>query len=379
MAISSANTGLRAGVCTSTTRPTAPYTGQIIFQTDTGTMHNWDGTAWQFLAPTQQPNLLYNGAMQVAQRGTLATGLNGTGYYTVDRWQQGASTGGTWTQTQEADAPTGSGFRNSLKMLCTTAQASLSAGSILYITQALEGQDCQAIRKGTSQAQQVTLSFWVKSNVTGTYIVSLIDDDNTREAGKSYTVNASGTWEFKTLTFPADTIGALANDNGRSLMAFFWLAAGSNYTSGTLQTSWGSITNANRAVGQVNLASAVNNYWQITGVQLNVGSVAAPFEFKSFGEELAECQRYYEKAYGTFRGQTAEGGYIGTHIAYRVSKRANVTPTYDATGGTNSGNFNTEGAIGTSTEGTGWQFRRSSGTDGGAYNYGFSIIVNAEL
>lgn len=262
--------------------------GAVLIADSTAT----NGVSWQ-PQNTGVRNLLYNGAMQVAQRATSATGLNGSGYYTVDRWEQGTSTGGTWTQSQESDGPTGSGFTKSLKMLCTTAQASLSAGSILYIRQSLEGQDCQSIRKGTSSAKQLTLSFWVKANVTGTYVATLIDDDNTREVGKTYTVSAANTWEFKTLTFPADTTGTLNNDNGRSLQAFFWLVAGSTYTSGTLQTTWGSITNANRAVGQVNLASAINNYWQVTGVQLNVGSVAAPFEFKSYGQELRECQRYY--------------------------------------------------------------------------------------
>ena len=193
-------------------------------------------------------------------------------------------------------------------------------------------------------AQQVTLSFWVKSNVTGTYVVSLIDDDNTRDVGKTYTVNASGTWEFKTLTFPADTTGALANDNGRSLMAFFWLVAGSNFTSGTLNTSWASITNANRAVGQVNLASATNNYWQITGVQLNVGSVAAPFEFKSYQEELRECQRYYwrqtgKDAYSRYGfGSAISAGNIDVlvpnPVPMRISDAASLSFTYSAIGTT---------------------------------------------
>lgn len=292
-------------------------------------------------------NILYNGAMQVAQRGASAVGVNGTNYYTVDRWQQGTSSAGTWTQTQESDGPANAGFTKSLKMLCTTAQTPLSASSILYIQQPLEGQDCQAIRKGTAQAQQLTLSFWVKSNVTGTYIVSLIDDDNVREAGKTYTVNASGTWEFKTLTFPADTTGALANDNGRSLMAFFWLAAGSNYTSGTLQTSWGSITNANRAVGQVNLASATNNYWQITGVQLNVGPVAAPFEFKSYERELRECQRYYYRitsssnAFTRFSlGQVYSATQVLGFVSYPVTMRTAPTAIEQTGTASNYGAFN---------------------------------------
>jgi hypothetical protein len=164
----------------------------------------------------------------------------------------------------------------------------------MQFRQKLEGQDLQAFRKGTSSAEQFTLSFWVKSNVTGTYVCELEDQDNNRNVSKSYTINASGTWEYKTLTFPADTVGQFDNDNNSSLAVIWWQGAGSNYTSGTLATSWATPVSANRAVGQVNLASSANNYWQITGVQLNVGSVAAPFEFKSYGQELIECQRYYQ-------------------------------------------------------------------------------------
>jgi hypothetical protein len=179
-------------------------------------------------------------------------------------------------------------------MLCTTADASPAAGDYIQFVQAFEGQNLQAIKKGTVAAEQLTLSFWVKSNVTGTYIAELYDIDNTRQVSKSYTISASATWEKKTITFPADTTGALDNDNAASLVLVFDLAAGSNYTSGTLNTSWASVTTANRAVGQVNLASAISNYWQVTGVQLEVGDTATPFEFKSVEDELLECQRYFE-------------------------------------------------------------------------------------
>jgi hypothetical protein len=133
----------------------------------------------------------------------------------------------------------------------------------------------------------------VKSNLTGTYIAELNDNDNTRQVSATYTISSSETWERKTITFPADTTGAFDNDNALSLITTFWLGAGSDRTSGTLPTTWASAVTANTAVGQTNLAAAINNYWQVTGVQLEVGTVATPFEFKSFGQELAECQRYY--------------------------------------------------------------------------------------
>jgi hypothetical protein len=277
-------------------------------------------------------NLLYNGAMQVAQRGTSTTGITTTTYNTADRWKQSVTTCGTWTQTVENDAPTGSGFRKSLKVLCTTADAAPAAGDVVIIGQSLEGQDLQRIAKGTSDAQQLTLSFWVKSNVTGTYVAYLGDTDNTRQVGSQYTISASATWEKKTITFPADTTGAFTNNNGESLLVRFWLAAGSNFTSGTIRSTWTASTNADLAVGQTNVAAATNNYWQITGVQLEVGPVATAFEFKSYHQELAECQRYFYKSSASTEffanGFVATSGQKMVHATLPVSMRAtpSVTP-----------------------------------------------------
>jgi hypothetical protein len=253
-------------------------------------------------------NLVYNGAMQIAQRGTSLTGSTTGGYLTADRWGYSVSNLGTWTQSVETDAPTGSGFRKSLKLLCTTADAAPAADDIAILYQGLEGQDLQRIAKGTPSAQQLSLSFWVKSNTTGTYVVWLLDNDNSRSVSASYTVSASGTWEKKTITLPVDTTGVLDNDNGGSMYLHWYLAAGSNSTSGTLQTTWGSDTAANRAVGQTNLAAATDNYWQVTGVQLEVGPVATPFEFKSFGQELRECQRYYQRLGGSTASSAVGSG-----------------------------------------------------------------------
>jgi hypothetical protein len=265
--------------------------GAVLIADSTAT----NGVSWQ-AQNTGVRNILYNGAMQVAQRGTSTASITTNGYYTADRWRTAIITLGTWTQSVEADAPTGSGFRKSVKMLCTTADASPAAGDSLVFQQHLEGQDLQAVKKGTSSAQQLTLSFWVKSNVTGTYIAELRDADNARFCGKAYSISASATWEFKTVTFPADTTGAFDNDEALSLAVNWWLSAGSDFTSGTLQSGW-QTTTANRAVGQTNLGAATNNYWQITGVQLNVGGVAAPFEFESIGTTIEKCQRYFSKSY----------------------------------------------------------------------------------
>lgn len=281
-----------------TTNYAIPYPEPTDFVTDGAqAMENIAETVdAQMFAQVANRNLLYNGAMQIAQRSTSAvTGITVSGYYTVDRFSTALGSLGTWTQTPDTDVPTGSGFRRSLKYTCTTADASPAAGDLIVLQQYLEGQDLQAIRKGTPSAQQLTLSFWVKTNKSGTYICELRDADNNRSVSKSYVVNATATWEYKTVTFPADTVGAFDNDNNGSLDVNWWLAAGSTYTSGTLQTTWASTTNANRAVGNVNLASDVNNYWQITGTQLTIGTVAPPFPFKSFGQDLQECQRYFQR------------------------------------------------------------------------------------
>jgi len=241
--------------------------------------------------------LIINGDMQIAQRGTSATGLTSTGYQTLDRWRFVALSLGTWTMSQDTDVPTGQGFSSSLKLDCTTANASLGAGNVLQLQTRFEGQNCQMLKKGTSSAESVTISFWVKSPKTGTHIAELRDIDNTRHISKSYTVSSANTWEKKVISFAGDTTGVLDNDNSVSFDLQFWLGAGTNYTSGTLATSWASTTDANRAVGQVNVGDNTANNFYLTGVQLEVGTFDAnsipPFQFEDVGTSLARCQRYY--------------------------------------------------------------------------------------
>jgi len=243
-------------------------------------------------------NIIINGDMSIAQRGTSASGLgNGdNGYHTCDRWrfQELGSPTFEFTQSQSTDVPTGQGFVNSLKMDCTTADTSLASDILLRIDQRFEGQNLQYLKKGTANAESLTASFWVKSNKTGTYIAELEDINNSRQISKSYTIDSSNTWEKKIITFDGDTTGAFDNDNARSLNINFYLGVGTNYSSGTLNTSWNSTTNANRAVGQVNLADSTSNEWYITGVQLEAGEVASDFEFLPHDVNLQRCFRYYE-------------------------------------------------------------------------------------
>ena len=272
-------------------------------------------------------NLIINGAMQVAQRGTSSTSITSGGYKTVDRWTLEYSSLGTWTQSQSTDVPSGSGFAYSLKMDCTTADASPSAGDRLIVNQRLEGQDLQQLAKGTSSAKKLTVSFWVKSSKTGTYIFELYDGDNTRQVSKSYTIDSANTWEQKTITIDGDTSGAFTNDANLSLYVQWWLGSGTTFTSGTLNTSWASATNANRAVGQVNLADDTANDWYITGVQLEVGTVATPFEHRSYGEELQLCSRYYQLVEGGPFGSVTSSVFYGATVGFS-QMRATPTPTW---------------------------------------------------
>lgn len=282
-------------------------------------------------------NLLINGGMNIWQRATLATGKTTGAYYTADRWHTAITTAGTWSQSRSTDVPSAQGFGYSLKMDCTTADASLGASDVLTVLQRFEGQNLQHLLKGTSSAKKVTLSFWVKSNKTGTYIAELVDNDNTRQISKSYTISSANTWEKKTITYDGDTTGTLDNDNDHSLRVIFWLAAGSDFTSGTLNTSWASTTNANRVVGGVNLADSTSNEWYITGCQLETGSVATDFEFEPYATTLSKCQRYYyqvdETGIPTFlRGD----GSLGRDVIYPfpTTMRANPLVTSTPNNGT---------------------------------------------
>ena len=242
--------------------------------------------------PSGRRNIVINGAMQVAQRATSDTGIGASaGYFTVDRFRVSpTSTAGRLTMSQDSDAP--EGFGKALKLDCTTADTSVAAGEAFLLITEFEGQDVQKLAKGTSSAKEVTLSFYAKANASKTYVVELKDIDNTRTCSKAFTVGTSYTRHE--ITFPADTTGVLDNDNAKSLAIHFWLHAGSTYTGGTLQTAWGAQSNADRAAGIDSIFSSTDNTFFITGVQLEVGSVATEFEHRSFGEELQLCKRYFQ-------------------------------------------------------------------------------------
>ena len=241
-------------------------------------------------------SVVYNGAMKIAQRGTNFTGVTASGTFPVDRFLFHVGSLGTWTLSQSTDVPTGQGLGHSIKCDVTTANASPSGTAYARIDQRFEGQDLQRFCKGTANAKNFAVSFWVKSPKTGTHIVQLQDQDNSRNVSKAYTVSSANTWEKKELIFPADTTGAFGNDNGGSLFLAFYLAVGPDYQGGTLQTTWGTPVNNTRATGQVNVADSTSNNFYLTGVQMEASSYCSEFEHRSFGEEKRRCQRYYQKS-----------------------------------------------------------------------------------
>ena len=239
-------------------------------------------------------NMVINGAMNVAQRSSSVTGVTTTGYHVCDRWTYNRDGTEVITMSQENDAP--AEFYHSTKILVTTADTSLPAGTHQRFETRLEAQDVRQLAHGTADAKQATVSFWVKSNKTGSYSLGFYKDDvsGNNNISQGYTINSSGTWEYKTLTFAADTSNGFAStDANKGLRVWFTLGANSDRTTGTANT-W-STSSTHRAVGQsVNLFDAVNNYWQITGVCLNVGDSAIDFPHRSYGDELARSQRYYQ-------------------------------------------------------------------------------------
>jgi len=243
-------------------------------------------------------NIIINGDMSIAQRGTSATGLtNGSnGYHTIDRWrfQESGSPTAEFTMSQDTDVPTGQGFAKSLKMDCTTAQNPIGSSDAIYIEQRIEGQNLQYIKKGTANAQSLTVSFWVKSNKTGDFGIALYDNDNARIIGNIYTINSANTWEKKTVTFAGDTTGTLDNNNENSLSVWFHLDAGADRKSAD-NTIWGASSSTKQAYGQtVNLADNTANEWYITGVQLEAASASSDFEFLPYDVNLRRCERYYK-------------------------------------------------------------------------------------
>jgi len=283
-------------------------------------------------------NLIINGDMSIAQRGTSVTGIGASdGYFTVDRFQytREGSPSARFTQSQSTVVPSGQGFASSIKMDCTTAQGSLSSGDGFNIQHKIEGQNLQLLKYGTSSAVTLTLSFWVRATKTGTNIVWIYQNDDARSQAQAYTISSADTWEKKTLTFSADTTGVIDNNNGEGFRISWWLGAGTNFQSGSLATTWQSHSSAIIAVGQVNHADNTANDFYLTGVQLEVGTSASDFEFLPYDVNKNRCDRYYKnldsndfRLYTTaLDGNTSDrlGGTLGFTTEMRTSPSVTKT------------------------------------------------------
>ena len=280
-------------------------------------------------------NLFINGDMQIAQRATSASSVNATGFHACDRW--GYKTNGSGlvvTMSQDTDVPTGEGFTTSLKFDVTTADTSTASAERVHFGQTIEAQNLQHLAYATSSAKKVTLSFWVKSTITGTYAVAIYKGDQTaRLVNATYTISSADTWEHKTITFPGDTGGGgIDNDNGSGFQFDWFLIAGTDSTSGGAQTTWANFAAASWAGGHnVNFGSSTDNNYYITGVQLEVGDQATDFEHLPFDVQFNRCCRYY---YGQTANGTVDGAWtywIGNeHISSLYATASDAVGTSNA-------------------------------------------------
>ena len=248
-------------------------------------------------------NIIINGAMEVAQRGTSFTLENNSAKYPVDRIfiQDVNSSAGEATVSQSTTAPTD--FKNSLKIDVTTADTALVAADQYKIEYRIEGQDIAHLNFGTSSAKTVTLSFYIRSNKTGNTSVALLNNGNDRAYVATFTIDSANTFERKEITIEGDQSGTWLDTNGIGLR-LRWGSYGSTYQTSSVNQWVGSQVMSTDS-SPINFFDSTDNELYITGLQLEVGSQATPFEHRSFGEELALCQRYfqdYTDNYLQFRG-----------------------------------------------------------------------------
>jgi hypothetical protein len=288
-------------------------------------------------------NRLINGAMVIDQRnsGASVTITDFGSVYTLDRWRFFENTDGVITAQQSTTAPVG--FTNSLLVTVSTADTSIAAGQLAVFEQKIEGFNIADLGWGTANAKTVTLSFWVRSNLTGTFGGSLRNSNDTRSYPFSYTINSANTFELKTVTIAGDTSGTWNTTNGIGIHVTFGLAVGSNFL-GTAG-SW-SGSNLQSSTGQSNLLATIGNTFYITGVQLEVGSAATNFDVRSYGTELGLCQRYYWKIAGNNSDFPSVGSGViqsatsgRAYVKYPISMRTYPTFSYGGTLQIDNGGF----------------------------------------
>jgi len=278
-------------------------------------------------------NKIINGDMRIAQRGTAA--VTTTEAFPVDRFTIGMSNNYFSAEQSTAVVPTG--FTHSLKATVTTAVASVSSTEVYLLNHIIEGFNIADLGWGTSNAKLITLSFWVRSSVTGIYGGTLRPNVAAdRRYAYEYTINSADTWEYKTIAIPGDTSGTWSTDNNAGIRLTFGLAIGSNRA--TTAGSWG--TNANNALSsdnQVNWMETLSNTFYITGVQLEEGTVATPFEHRPYGTELALCQRYFQISPSYTYLPAANGNATSVETNFFLPTPMRATPTFS----TSSGSYDT--------------------------------------
>jgi len=277
-------------------------------------------------------NMIINGEFAVSQRGTSFT-MASANMYSIDRWLLSRGSSFDWqsTVTQSSDTP--SGFSNSLKVAVDTASTP-SGSQNAVLQQRIEANSLQRLDYGTSSAKTCTLSFYVKSNKTGTYCIQIYAEDGDKANLIEYSISSSSTWERKTITFTGSTADAITNNTGTGFQIRFHLGSGPDDHASASSTFQSSLAGFRVTSNQVNLFDSTSNEWYITGVQLELGTEATPFEHRSFGDELARCQRYYQELpfYGAIaQGQTTarnSGSFVSFICAMRTTPTSN-TKAYD--------------------------------------------------
>ena len=283
--------------------------------------------------PSGRLNLIINGAAEVNQRST-GTVNNGETYGAVDRFVGYAAAGGTFTLAQSTDSP--DGYNNSILATVTSADSSIASSDFYGISQRIEGKNVYHLGFGSSAAKTITISFWVKSSVTGTFGGAIRNSAANRSFNFSYTVNSANTWEHKTYTIAGDTSGTWLTDTGIGLRVSWSLGDGSSRLQAAGQ--WGA-GNFAGVTGQTNLITTGSATLQLTGVQLEVGTLATEFEHQSFNEQLQLCQRYYQQYTNPpLRGVVSDPNVNRVGMPLPVIMRA--TPTVTITSSGSSGHFN---------------------------------------
>ena len=316
--------------------PSAAGTNTVTLPAKTGTLPT---SNVDFITNRNPQPIIINGDMQIAQRGDQ-TGITSAQYINIDRFFVNMENLGTWSFTQSTDSPSGDGFSKSLKIDCTTADASPAAGDNFYLSMQSEGRNVQVFEKGTSSAKTSTLAYWIKCNKTGNYVVELWDRTNDRHVAVLKTISSADSWQKVVCNFPADTSGAIASDNARSIMISWAFDTGTDDSSGTLPSVWASRVDANRFAGTtLALGDNTANEVLITGVQWEVGTYDAdtipPFQFEDAASSLTRCQRYYNEISSILlwgNNISSTTSYRRCSYDYPVEMRASPTTTVTSVG-----------------------------------------------